>query len=110
MTDQTAPAVDLDKYIETRIFGERPHVRGRRIPVATLAYSARSQGWGVAELVYNFTLSEAQVLAALLYYQEHKDLIDAQEAAYDAVPIEDWIKYGNDALLLRRDDGTPSSE
>lgn len=110
MTDQTAPAVDLDKYIEVRIFGERPHIRGRRIPVATLAYSARSQGWGVADLAYNFTLSEAQVLAALLYYEEHKDMIDAQEAAYDAVPIEDWIKYGNDALLLRRNDASSSGE
>ncbi len=74
--------VDLNKYIETRIFGERPHIRGRRIPVATIAHSAHSQAWSVADIAYQFTLSEPQVLAALLYYEENKDLIEAQEAAY----------------------------
>lgn len=29
-----------------------------------------------------FTLSEAEVLAALLYYEENRDAIEAQEAAY----------------------------
>ncbi len=83
MTDQ-APALDLSKYIEVRLFGERPHVRGRRIPVATIAYSARDQGWDIARLGYEFSLNEAQVLSALLYYEEHKTEIDAQEAAYQA--------------------------
>ena len=93
MTDQT-PVLDLSKYIEIRAFGERPHVRGRRIPVATIAYSARSQGWDVARLVYEFTLSEAQVLSALLYYEEHHDEIDAQEAAYQAELDEAQRLYG----------------
>ncbi|MBN1966547.1 MAG: DUF433 domain-containing protein [Anaerolineae bacterium] len=84
MTIQAPDTVDLSKYIEVRIFGERPHIRGRRIPVATVAHSAASQGWGVAELAYQFTLSEAEVLAALLYYQEHEAMIEAQEAAYQA--------------------------
>ena len=96
-----APALDLSKYIEKRFFGERPHFRGRRIPVATIAYTARDNNHGVAELMYDFTLSESEVLAALLYYSEHKQEIDAQEAAYTAVPVEDWIKHGKDALLLR---------
>ena len=26
--------VDLSKYIETRFFGERPHIRGRRLLVS----------------------------------------------------------------------------
>ena len=80
MTSPDAPAVDLTKYIETRFFGERPHIRGRRVPVAFIAYNARTNAWDIARLAYEFTLSEAEVAAALLYYQEHKDLIDAQEA------------------------------
>jgi len=83
MTDQ-APALDLSKYVEIRLFGDRPHIRGRRVPIATIAYNAVSQGWDVARLAYEFTLSEAQVLSALLYYEEHKSEIDAQEAAYQA--------------------------
>jgi uncharacterized protein (DUF433 family) len=96
MAEQTVPpSVDLRKYIETRIFGERPHIRGRRIPVATIAHSARSQGWDVSELAYQFTLSEPEVLAALLYYEEHKDQIEAQEAAYQAELGEAYRLYGN---------------
>ncbi len=72
--------LNLSKYIDLR--DERPHVRGRRIPVATIAHSARSQGWNVDQLAYEFTLSEAEVLAALLYYEENRDAIEAQEAAY----------------------------
>jgi uncharacterized protein (DUF433 family) len=79
---RTPEKVDLSKYIEVRLFEQRPHIRGRRIPVATIAHSARSQNWGVAELASQFTLSEVQVLAALLYYEEHKDEIESQETAY----------------------------
>ncbi len=73
--------VDLSKYIEARLFENRPHVRGRRVPVATIAHNKRTNGWDIAELAYQFTLTEEQVLAALLYYAEHKDEIDAQERA-----------------------------
>jgi uncharacterized protein (DUF433 family) len=87
-------SVDLRKYIEVRIFGERPHIRGRRIPVATIAHSAQSQGWGVAELAYQFTVSEPEVLAALLYYEENKTVIEAQETAYQAELDEAYRLYG----------------
>ena len=90
----TVPPVDLTKYIEVRIFQERPHIRGRRVPVATVAYNHRTHGWTVAETAYNFTLSEAEVLAALLYYQEHQALIDAQEEAYQAELDEAYRLYG----------------
>ena len=98
MAEQTqaeAPTtVDLAKYIEVRIFGERPHIRGRRIPVSTIAYSARSQQWTIADLVYQFSISEAEVLSCLLYYAEHAEEIDAQEAAYQAELDEMYRLYG----------------
>jgi uncharacterized protein (DUF433 family) len=94
MRVQSPPTVDLSKYVEIRLFGERPHIRGRRIPVATVAYNARTHGWNNAETAHNFGLSESQVLAALLYYAEHQDLIDAQEAAYQAELDEAYRLYG----------------
>lgn len=78
----TQATVDLSKYVETRFFNERPHIRGRRIPVATIAHSASSQGWTVPELAFEFTLTEAEVLAALLYYAEHTAEIERLEADY----------------------------
>lgn len=41
MTDQLSK-VDLTKYIEVRLFGERPHIRDSRVPVAVIAYNART--------------------------------------------------------------------
>jgi uncharacterized protein (DUF433 family) len=80
MSVNTPATVDLSKYIETRLFGERPHIRGRRIPVAMIVRRARANGWTAAETAYDFTLSEAEVLAAMLYYEEHREQIDQQEA------------------------------
>jgi len=82
MTGQTfMPApVDLQKYIDTQFFNERPHIRGKRIPVALIANRMAANHWTIAETAYDFTLSEAEVLAALLYYEEHQDEIQQQEA------------------------------
>ena len=72
--------VDLSKYIGTELMGNRPHIRGRRLPVSTIVVSAESNGWNIPETAYEFTITEEQVLAALLYYREHKAEIDAQDS------------------------------
>jgi uncharacterized protein (DUF433 family) len=96
MTNPTL-TINLEKYIERRLFGSRPHVRGRRIPVAVIAYTARDNDHGVKELMYDFTLSETEVLAALLYYAEHKAEIDAQQAEEARLfDIEYQKQHGND--------------
>lgn len=76
-----APALDLTKYIEAKWFDDRPHIRGRRVPVWVIAYAAHTNDYNVKELAYDYTLTEAEIFAALLYYEEHKEQIDAQEAA-----------------------------
>ena len=95
MTDQTVPTtVDLSKYIETRFFGERPHLRGRRIWVSMIAGSAEHNKWDVPTLAHEFTISEEEVLAALLYYKEHKEEIDRQDAEEEKLWDEMYEKYG----------------
>ena len=75
------PAIDLTRYIETKFFGDRPHVRGRRVPVWVIVYTLRDNPhYGVPELMYDFSLTETEVLAALLYYTQHEEEIDTQEA------------------------------
>jgi uncharacterized protein (DUF433 family) len=80
MTDQTLPTIDLRKYIDTSKFGERPHIRGRRLPVSYIAADYRNYGWSVSRLAYEYSISEPEVLAALLYYEENREAIDAQDA------------------------------
>jgi uncharacterized protein (DUF433 family) len=74
----TPEKIDLSKYIE--MHNNRPSIRGRRLPVIFVAAAEHENQLSIAELAYQFTLSEEQVLAALLYYREHKALLDAQDA------------------------------
>lgn len=56
----------------------RPHIWGKRVPVSMIASNANNRGVTVSELASEFTLTEAEVLAALLYYREHQAEIDAE--------------------------------
>ena len=85
MSASTPDKVNLSKYIEIR--DNRANVRGRRLKVAFVA-SAHKAGASISELAYDFTLEEEQVLATLLYYHEHREEIDAQ----DALDIEESQK------------------
>lgn len=59
---------DLSKYIDFKYFGERPHIRGRRIWVSMIAANEQANQWSIAELAREFTLTEEEMLAAILYY------------------------------------------
>lgn len=71
---------DLRKYIDFKFFGDRPHIRGRRVWVSMIAANAEANQWNIPHLSHEFTLTEEEVLAALLYYREHKTEIDRQDA------------------------------
>ena len=79
LSESIPTTADLRKYIDTHFYGERPHIRGRRLLVSMIAANAESNHLSVAELAYEFTLTEEEVLAALLYYREHKAEIDEQD-------------------------------
>ena len=80
MTTLAPVKIDLSQYIERRFFEDRPHIRGRRVPVALIVHFAQANNWNVTETASNFTLTEAQVLAAFLYYVERQVEIEQQEA------------------------------
>jgi uncharacterized protein (DUF433 family) len=89
-------SISLDKYIEIRETDGRPYVKGRRIPVATLAHSAKSEGWSITDLANEFGLSEQEVLSALLYYGENAEDIEAQEKTYQDLLDEDYHRHRQD--------------
>jgi uncharacterized protein (DUF433 family) len=93
----TVPAtVDLRKYIETRFYGERPHIRGRRVLVSMIAANAEHNNLSRSDLAYEFSLSQEEVLAALLYYREHQAEIDQQDAEEQKLFDEMYRLYGSD--------------
>ena len=102
VSDSVPTTVDLRKYIDTQFYGERPHIRGRRLLVSMVAANAEGNHWDVADLAYNFGLSEEEVLAALLYYREHKAEIDQQDIEEQKLFDEMYRLYGEH----KEDEGT----
>ncbi len=86
--------VDLRKYIETRFYGERPHIRGRRVLVSMIASNEEHNNLSISELAYEFSLSQEEILAALLYYHEHKAVIDQQDIEEQKLFDEMYRLYG----------------
>lgn len=82
MNDTLKGYVDLKKYIDYS--GEYPMIRGTDVKVATVAFRAMSGSWGLDQLCYQFTLREVEVLAALLYYNQHAKKINDQEGNFAA--------------------------
>jgi len=92
---ETIPTTaDLSKYIDFKYFGNRAHIRGRRIWVSMIATNAQANQWNVATLAHEFSLTEEEVLAALLYYHEHKAEIDQQDAEEEKSFNEMAKRYG----------------
>jgi uncharacterized protein (DUF433 family) len=85
---------DLSKYIDFKFFGRRPHIRGRRIWVSMIAANANANQWNVPQLAHEFSLTEEEVLAALLYYHEHKDEIDQQDTEEQKSFDEVVVRHG----------------
>ena len=87
--------VDLSKYIDMVHFGDRPHIRGRRVPVGMIVRRMQVNSWTVEQTAEDFALTETEILAALLYYEQHKALIDQQEAEEDALFQQMKQQYGD---------------
>lgn len=78
------------KYIvrDAHVYGGKPCIEGHRIAVHDIAVARYFHGYTPEEIVSEAypTLTLAQVYAALLYYQDHKEEID-REIAEDAAEI-----------------------
>jgi uncharacterized protein (DUF433 family) len=70
---------DLSQYIEIRLMENRPHIKNRRLPVSFVAKDF-ANGDTLREIGDNYSITQEQVMAALLYYYEHRDEIDTQDA------------------------------
>ena len=89
-----AEKVDLSKYIEMR--NDRPHIRGRKIEIAFIASAQRKSKLSVEQLCEEFSLTEAEVLAGLLYHRQNQAEIDAQDEADTKESIELHERYKRD--------------
>jgi hypothetical protein len=62
--------------------------------VAAVAHNAQHNDWDLPRLCREFTVSPSEVLAALLYYEEHREQVDAQERDYQAQLDDAYERHG----------------
>ncbi|MBI4262897.1 MAG: DUF433 domain-containing protein [Acidobacteria bacterium] len=72
----------LDDHIELTpdTAGGKPRIRGRRITVRDIAIWHERLGKSAKEIAADYDLALADVYAALAYYFDHRDEIDARAA------------------------------
>jgi uncharacterized protein (DUF433 family) len=77
----------LDRYIESTADtrGGRPRLVGTRITVSDVVIMHMRLGQSIEEIAAKYELSLAAVYAALAYYHDHRDEIEKNLAADDAV-------------------------
>jgi excisionase family DNA binding protein len=70
--------VDVERILKTPgVCGGKPRINGRRITVQIIAQYYVHGKRSIDEIVEAFNLSEADVFAALNYYYEHREEIEA---------------------------------
>ena len=76
----------LDEHIVSTpgMAGGRPRIAGRRIKVQHIVIWHLVRGMSVSEIADEYDLTLADVHAALAYYYDHKEEIDAQIKEDDA--------------------------
>lgn len=81
--DAAAPAVSREHVVSTPgVCGGRPRIAGSRIQVKHLAIMHERQGMSASEIVAEFPhLTLADVYAALAYYHDHREALNAEIAA-----------------------------
>ena len=76
------PSRSLDEHIELTAdtVGGKPHIRGRRIAVQDIAIWHERLGKSADEIAAEYDLTLSDVYAALAYYFDHREEIDARIA------------------------------
>ena len=69
----------LDEHIAVTpgILGGKPHIAGHRISIQDVAIRHEWLGWSADEIASQYGLTLADVYAALAYYYDHREEIDA---------------------------------
>jgi len=72
-------AKTLDRYIVITpgVAGGKPRIAGRRIKVQNIVIWHERMGLSADEIAENYDLSLAEIYAALAYYYDHREKIDA---------------------------------
>lgn len=97
--------LSLDRHIEITpdVRSGKPCIAGTRITVADIVLKHRDLGQPLEEIACKFGLPLAAVFAAMAYYYDHREEIDARIAADDA--FAEAFRRENPSLIIELLDG-----
>ena len=80
----------LDRHIEITpgVCGGKPRIAGHRVTLQNVAFWYEAEGQSVDEIATEYGLTLGDVHAALAYYHDHREAIDARTADDDAFVAE----------------------
>jgi uncharacterized protein (DUF433 family) len=94
----------LDRHIEITpgVAGGKPRIAGHRITIQNIAIWHQRLGRSADEIAADHNLTLAEVYAALAYYFDHRELIDASIEAGEAFAEE--MRKATEATTQRQRD------
>lgn len=95
-----APVLDKHIEIDPAIAGGKPHLKGHRITVQNIAMWHERMGKSADEIASEYTLSLAEIYAALSYYFDHQGEVDAGIRDSEAFVRE--LKRQNSSVLAQK--------
>ncbi len=97
-TEGTIPVIREYIGIKSGYCGGKPHILGHRIKVEQIAVMHERMGMGASQIVEDLpTITLAQVHAALAYYYDHRDEIEADIRAGDQ--FVDRLRAGQPSIF-----------
>ena len=98
----TARAASREVFPHIDLSGEAPTIVGTTMKVVELVMSQRAHGWSAEELHFQYPhLSMAQIHAALAYYWDHREEVDADISRRGRFVEQARAELENQALARR---------
>jgi uncharacterized protein (DUF433 family) len=95
------------------VLGGKPRIAGRRISVQHVVTWHEQMGWSADYIASEFDLSLADIYAALAYYYDHKEELDARKREDDAF-VEEMMRQNPSKIspksLRRRGQLLPAAD
>ncbi len=94
--NETTVVLPIEYIVQTPgVCAGRPRIAGRRVPVHTVVYPVIRHGATVEDTAETFSLSPAQVHAALAYYYDHRQEMESL--------MDEWERELDDEEVSERE-------
>ncbi len=93
----TVPVLDRHIEVDPTILGGKPHIKGHRITVQNIVTWHERMGKSADEIASEYSLTLAEIYAALSYYFDHQD--EVAQSIYESKAFAEEMHRQNRSVL-----------